>query len=305
MNRKSSVQRLSCLMACLLCLPIHAQNTTQPIVFETASIKPAPADAPMEGLGFMIALGKQTAPRGLLTMTGPLPPFIIFAYGVNDEVEARSMRARLPDWAQHQKFTIVARPGEAAPTTDQIRLMLRSLLEDRFALKGHRETHEGTVLQLSIASPGTTGPGLQPHPATNTCIERSSNPAATPDKDKPTPIYCGLELHTTAGGIFHVHMVNVTLPEACTLFGGLGGVLGGRGMTPVVDETGLTGKWDITLDFLPERNGPNDPQATAADNLSGPTFTSAVEKQLGLRLKKGTGPVKDLIIDHIAQPTPD
>ncbi len=305
MHRKIAFQRLSFLAACLLCLPAHAQNTTQPIVFESASIKPAPADAPTDGLGFMIALGKQTAPRGLLTMTGPLPPFIVFAYGINDEVEARAMRARLPEWAQHQKYTIVARPGENTPTIDQIRLMLRSLLEDRFALKAHRETHPGTVLQLSIAKPGTAGPGLQPHPASDTCIERSSNPTAKPDADKPAPTYCGLELHTTANGIFHVSMVNVTLPEACTLLGGLGGVLGGRGMTPVVDQTGLTGKWDITLDFLPERNGPNDPASTGAEDLSGPTFTSAVEKQLGLRLKKGTGPVEDLVIDHIAQPIPD
>jgi len=304
MNSKIRFERLSCLAACLLCLPTHAQNITQSPTFESATVKPAPDNASTEGLGFMVALGKAQAPRGLLTMTGPLPPFLIFAYGVNDEVEARAMRARLPDWAQHQKFTIVARPGEAAPTTDQICLMLRSLLEDRFALKAHRATHEGNVLQLSIAKPGATGPGLQPHPTSDTCIERSSNPTAASDKDKPAPTYCGLELHT-ANGIFHVRMVNVSLPEACTLFGGLGGVLGGRGMTPVVDETGLTGKWDITLDFLPERNGPNDPQASAAEDLSGPTFTSAVEKQLGLRLKKGTGPVEDLIIDHIAQPTLD
>jgi uncharacterized protein (TIGR03435 family) len=305
MNSKIGLQRLSCLAACLLSLPAHAQNIAQPVTFESATVKPAPDNAPTEGLGFMIALGKAQAPRGLLTMTGPLPPFIIFAYGVNDEVEARAMRARLPDWAQHQKFTIVARPGEAAPTTDQIRLMLRSLLEDRFALKTHRETHEGTVLQLSVAKLGTTGPGLQPHPASNTCIERSSNPTAAPDNNTTAPTYCGLELHTTANGIFHVRMVNVTLPEACTLFGGLGGVLGGRGMTPVVDETSLTGRWDITLDFLPERNGPNNPASTGTEDLSGPTFTSAIEKQLGLRLKKGTGTVEDLIIDHIAQPIPD
>lgn len=305
MHWKIGLQGLACSAACLVCLPMHAQSPAASLTFESATVKPAPDNAPMEGLGFMIALGQAQAPRGLLTMTGPLPPFLIFAYGVNDEVEARTMRARLPDWAQHQKFTIVARPGEAAPTTDQIRLMLRNLLEDRFALKAHRATHDGTVLQLSIAKPGTTGPGLQPHPVSDTCVERSSNPTAAPDKDKPAPTYCGLELHTTASGIFHVRMVNVTLPEACTLFGGLGGVLGGRGMTPVVDDTSLTGRWDITLDFLPERTGPNDPQSSPTEDLSGPTFTSAMEKQLGLRLKKGTGQVEDLIIDHIAQPTPD
>ena len=134
---------------------------------------------------------------------------------------------------------------------------MRSLLEERFALKAHRENHTGTINALLVAKPGVTGPGLKPHDAAQVCLEReSTGKPSTPEPGTPAPVYCGLDLHQTGGGMFHVSMVDVTLPDACTLMGGLAGVLGGRGMQRVVDGTGLTGRWDITLDFLPERDGP-------------------------------------------------
>jgi uncharacterized protein (TIGR03435 family) len=293
------------LVACLFFFPARTQSTAAPLAFDTASVKPAREDAPVAGVTFMIALGKQTPPRGLLTMTAPLAPFIMFAYNVQDEVEARAMRARLPEWAQRQKYTIVARPPQDAPTEEQIRGMMRSLLEDRFGLKAHRENHNGPVQNLTIDKPGVTGPGLKPHDAAQVCIQRESTgtPPAS-ESGKPAPAYCGLELHLAAGGMFHVSMIDVGLPEACTLLGGLAGVLGGRGMDIVVDGTGLQGKWDMTLDFRPERDGPGA-DGSSGNETGGPTFTAALEKQLGLRLKKGTGQVEALIVDHIAQPTPD
>ena len=307
MDSKTRVLGLSCIAAWLLCLPAYAQRIApQPLAFESASVKPAAPDDPTDGLAFMIALGRQVPPRGLLTMTAPLAPFIMFAYDVQDEVEARAMRARLPEWAQRQKYTIVARPPQDAPTIDQLRLMLRSLLEDRFALKAHRASHTGAVNALVVAKPGAAGPGLKLHPASRVCLERESTSMQKPlEPGEPTPLYCGLDLHTTAGGEFHVSMIDVTLPEACTLLGGLGGVLGGRGMEPVVDGTGLPGRWDITLDFLPERDGLNGDAKQLEGDRSGPTFTGALEKQLGLRLKKSYGIVEDLIVDFIAEATPD
>lgn len=275
-----------------------AQAVTTPSpTFESASVKPAAPDTPMEGLGFMIALDRAQTPHGLLTMTGPLPPFIMFAYNIQDEVEARAMRARLPEWAQHQKYTIVARPPEGSQNMEDLRVMLRNLLEDRFALKAHRENHIATVNLLSVAKPGTTGPNLQAH--TTPCVQPGT--ATTTDPGKPAPVACGLQINRKTGGIMHVSMIDVTLPEACTLFGGLGGVLGGRGMERMVDATGLTGHYDMTLDFqIDEADAPQSTTDTGA-----PTFTGALEKQLGLKLKKGSGQIEDLIIDHIGQPSPD
>ena len=286
--------------AFLLSVSTIAQTAAATPTFETASVRPAPDDAPAKGTAFMVGLRKQPPPRGLLTMTAPLAPFLMFAYDIQDEVEARAFRARLPEWAQRQRFTIVARPPQDAPTQEQIRLMMRALLEDRFALKVHRENHTGPVKNLTVLTPGKTGPGLKAHDASQPCRspEATAKPSVPDLQNKQ--VDCGLDLHPSASGMFHVSMTDVSLPEACTLLGGLGGVLGGRGMDTIVDNTGLSGKWDIVFDFLPERDGP-----TAESAGSGPTFTSALEKQLGLQLKKGTGQVEDLIIDHIAEPQPD
>ncbi len=125
--------------------------------------------------------------------------------------------------------------------------MLRSLLKDRFALKAHRTNHTGTVNELLIIKPGATGPGLEPHDPSQVCVERGTAPPETSAPNATPPAVCGLELKSIASGIFHVSMIDVTIPEACTLFGGLAGVLGGRGMDIVTDATGLTGRWDITL----------------------------------------------------------
>jgi uncharacterized protein (TIGR03435 family) len=229
----------------------------------------------------------------------------MFAYNVQDEVEARAMRSRLPEWAQHEKITIVARSAQDAPTMEQLREMMRNLLEDRFALKTHHEMHTGAVNTLVIAKPGITGPGLKQHDPSQVCIQKGSKPPedSSPDATRST-VFCGLDLKTRPGGIFQVRMIDVTLPEACTLLGGLGGVLGGRGMDTVTNSTGLTGKWDISFEFLPERDGPAGDNPSGGD-ISGPSFTSALEKQLGLHLKKGSGEIEDLIVDHIARPTPD
>lgn len=296
MKRSSRLLALVCVACASMTTHAHATTDSLP-AFESASVKPAAPDVPMEGLGFMIALGRAQTPHGLLTMTGPLPPFIMFAYGINDEVEARAMRARLPEWAQKQKYTIVARPPEGSQSMDDLRLMLRNLLEERFALKAHRENHTATVNLLNVVRPGTTGPNLQPH--TTACVQPGTT--VTTEPGQPSPVACGLQINRKEGGIMHVSMIDVTLPEACTLFGGLGGVLGGRGMNRMVDATGLTGHYDMTLDFQID-----EADASQSTNDTGaPTFTGALEKQLGLKLKKGSGQVEDLIIDHIAQPTPD
>jgi uncharacterized protein (TIGR03435 family) len=152
---------------------------------------------------------------------------------------------------------------------------------------------------LNVAKPGVTGRDMKAHDASRVCVRRGSAEASEPGN--PAPVYCGLELHQTGDGMFHMSMIDVSLPEACTLLGGLGGVVGGRGMNTVVDGTGLQGRWDLTLDFLAERNGPSG--ETSTSDVGGPSFTAALEKQLGLRLKKGTGAVEELIVDHIAKPT--
>jgi uncharacterized protein (TIGR03435 family) len=203
MTRRARPHILVSIIVGVLCLPVVAKSAAAQDTFDTASVKRAKEDAPTSGTAFMISLAKQSSPRGLLTMTAPLAPLIMFAYDVQDEVEARAFRSRLPEWAQREKFTIIARPPQDAPTQEQIRLMMRSLLEDRFALKVHRANHSGPVKLLTLAKAGITGPRLKPHDAAKVCLRRqSSGPQPSPDKGTPAPIFCGLELHEAGGASF-------------------------------------------------------------------------------------------------------
>jgi uncharacterized protein (TIGR03435 family) len=77
---------------------------------------------------------------------------------------------------------------------------------------------------------------------------------------------------------------------------------------PVLDRTGLSGRWDAQIDFVPTFvSGPNDPAVPvpnpAAD--SGPSMLSAMRDQLGLKLQAAKAKAEFLVIDHVEKPTPD
>ncbi|MGH9606223.1 MAG: TIGR03435 family protein [Terracidiphilus sp.] len=81
----------------------------------------------------------------------------------------------------------------------------------------------------------------------------------------------------------------------------------------VVDETGLTGRYDWELNWTPDLNpspvvaAPADAEqpADAAPEPSGPSIFTAIQKQLGLQLESQKGPVEVLVIDHVEEPTPN
>jgi uncharacterized protein (TIGR03435 family) len=70
---------------------------------------------------------------------------------------------------------------------------------------------------------------------------------------------------------------------------------------PVVDQTGLTGTYDISFEFVPRLNGPPPPGFTPAPDDAGLTFTQALQDQLGLKLVPQTAPVDVLVIDHVEE----
>jgi uncharacterized protein (TIGR03435 family) len=81
----------------------------------------------------------------------------------------------------------------------------------------------------------------------------------------------------------------------------------------VQDKTGLTGKYDFTLQWTPDRNaspmpgapepGQQGPAAAASTDASGPSIFTAVQEQLGLKLESQKGPVEVLVIDHVETPS--
>jgi uncharacterized protein (TIGR03435 family) len=82
---------------------------------------------------------------------------------------------------------------------------------------------------------------------------------------------------------------------------------GVSGLTlPVLDQTGLSGKFDFTVEFIPDSGGPADNLATAAGiqtDPQGPTFLDAVRDQLGLKLESTKGPIQSLVVDHVELPS--
>jgi uncharacterized protein (TIGR03435 family) len=108
-----------------------------------------------------------------------------------------------------------------------------------------------------------------------------------------------MSMYTTEDGLLHIGLINVTLPDAAKMLGGVAGQMGGRASVKMLDGTGLSGNWDVNVSFRPDYGIPTQ------DDNDGLTFTGALQKQLGLKLQAGIGPVRTLVVDHMAPPTLD
>jgi bla regulator protein blaR1 len=239
-------------------------------------------------------------PGGQFHADFPLAVYITFAYKLwltSEQMD--TMLAHLPKWVATDRFVIDAR-AEGNPTKDQMRLMVRSLLADRFKLAAHFETQETPVLAMVLAKPGKLGPGLKPHDQGPPC-DAPLPPASgkTPDVFPPN-----CDLYVMASGPNHT----IRLGSRDTTMAQVADSLPGPGRLgrPVVDETGLTGTYDFVLNFAPKNYSSSpSPGTTVTLDSAGPTFLEAVKDQLGLKLIPKKAPVRILVIDHIEQPSPN
>lgn len=269
-----------------------------PLAFETVSIKPAPPGS----LPFVSSfIRNKTAPIfGLQTMVVPVQMTIAYAYHMQMS-EAKATFDKQPNWVKHRIYTQTFRiEGEA--THDQVREMLRTMLTDRFGLQIHEFTKEGAVNKLVMSKPGVLGPKIKPHPEGANCsIQEDASVGKAPDASTPPVSNCGFSYYYLPGGVLHVGIVDTTIADAARALTSIG--VGGIETKPLLDGTGLTGKYDLTLEFHPDSGNPRI--TPDADDSGAPTLIQAVAQQLGMRLESGTGPVRIVIIDHIAEPTPD
>jgi uncharacterized protein (TIGR03435 family) len=189
-------------------------------------------------------------------------------------------------------------------TKDELRLMMQSLLAERFKLAVHYEERRVPVLALVVAKAGTTGPKLQRHPAGAACPNFSPNARdehATPIPDPPEtvdggfPSFCGgiLGVPASAQDRYGFGARDVPMSLIASSFDSWGHL-----DRPVIDETGLSGSYDFVLDYTPD---PRPKYATI--DSGGPTFEEAVRKQLGLKLEAKTGSLKFLVLDQVERPT--
>jgi uncharacterized protein (TIGR03435 family) len=198
-----------------------------------------------------------------------LKELLIFAYGIHpDQIQG------LPAWADEDKYDIVGQPDHPGMGNDtQIRSMMKKLLAERFGLVIHREKKEINAYTLNI---GRTG------------------------QHKLTLNESGVNLPGFRGnGPGSIGVRNSNMEQ-------FAGFLQARIVDrPVVDKTGLTGKYDFTLTWRPEQLAPQGPNAPPppADLESRPDIFSAMQEQLGLRFQSEKTPVEILVIDKASKPS--
>jgi len=244
-----------------------------PREFEVASVKPATPDQAQ-------ARRRSTVSADRLEFHNVTLWYCIsYAYGM------RSFRISGPDWLRKERYEIVAK-GPAGTRREDLPEMMQTLLADRFRLQTHRETREIPALVLT---PGKQGPKLKE--------------AGSESGDGQGGAQVGMSVSESGG-----EQLNVKGGTMSTLVNTLTGLLG----LPVVDKTGLAGRYDFTLEFTrSETAGPNatggynepppfpPPPAGAEPGVS---IYSSIQ-QLGLKLVAQKLPLDVLIVDR-ADKTP-
>ncbi len=226
----------------------------------------------------------------------PLLQLLVFAYAKN-MYDILEFRRQLPAWARETRFDVEART-QGSPTKDDMRAMVRSMLEDRFQLKLHTEIQKTDVLRLELVHPGKLGPNIRPYAATEPPCD-----AVPPYGDVAVglthdgfPAYCGVMVWIpgTPAGEMRVGGRRLTAADIALGVGAAADFT----QRPVIDATGLTGTYDLLLDYAPVTSDPSRVQTS-----NGVPLEIALRKQLGLKLQPGKGSVESYVIDHVSKPS--
>jgi uncharacterized protein (TIGR03435 family) len=259
--------------------------------FEVASVRPSPPDE--EGRNFS-GPGGQTDSFRVRGMT--IKKLVSYAYGIGYDGELSGG----PKWIGTDRFDIEAKPNESEVAAlgklsrddrdEQMRLMLQSLLAERFNLKVSSAKRELPIYTLVIAKGGLKCTKEAPDSPLAATPQPRYRWSAPPPPPPPPPGYTppmpdearslAQPLHMrTKGWPFWLVVTSLShQPE-----------LGGR---TVVDKTGLDGSYDCEASW--SRDGSEG---------SGPSFFTAIQEQMGLKLQPEKGLVEVLSIDHVEQPS--
>lgn len=249
-------------VACLV-VSCHAQDLVNAPAFEVASITPCKPGTPAPP-GEHNGMVQFTFPGGRFTARATTVKFLLeWAYGI-----LPSQHSGGPDWLEDDRYDIVAKaPGNA--TDDQMKLMTQTLLADRFKLKSHHETREAPALILTA---GKTAPKLFPPKE-----EEKHSLRIIPQTGEDQKI---VSYHIVATR-FSFAQLNQTFARLLDRI--------------IVNQTGLDGDFDFTLDLTPDENRPNP--------LDPSLLVAAMREQLGLTVKSQKGPADFLVIDSIDRVT--
>ena len=209
--------------------------------------------------------------RTFATINVPVSMMLTFAYGLHPDQLVGG-----PAWLATDRFDISAQPeGTGMPNDRQLKAALAELIADRFKLTFHRDKKELSVYALTVLKTG--------HKLT----KNETDPNGLPG------------LFFRALGVFPVR--NATMGD---FTGTMQAIVLDR---PVVDQTGLQGRYDFTLTWTPDetqfggRGGQAPPPADAT--TAPPGLFTAIQEQLGLKLESTKLPVDVVVIDRIEKPT--
>jgi len=261
--------------------PPNATEDVKVPVFDVVSVKPNKS-----GNGGMRTMFK---PDGYSGTNVSAKLLIQMAYGIRQDLISGG-----PGWVESAGFDFDAKV--AGPDVDalkklspeQRRSMLQSALAERFKLKVHTETKQLPVFKLFVAKGGSKLKEASPN---DTYPNGIKGPDGT---SRPGMMRMGPG-QLTAQGVTMSSLVNT---------------LSSQLQRTVIDKTGLTGKYDVELNWTPDQGsdpmfkGPDgSPQrADIAADSSGASIFTALQEQLGLRLQSAKGPVETLVIDHVEMP---
>jgi len=263
-------------MAAIVCLAVRAfaQTPSPSPAFDAVAIKPA---APSADGRIMVGIrgGPGTPNPGQMDFFNiSLADLIQNAYNV------KNFQVSGPDWLRSERFDITAKVPSGA-TKEQGRVMLQNMLAERFKLVLHQTTKDASIYALAIAK---SGPKLK---------DAETGPAAQPKR----------MMTMNGSGLMKMDLKGATMAAIVDM-------LGLQLDRPVIDMTGLTGSYDVLMEFAPDPaimamkmggigQPPPSAAATPADPNSAPTIFSALTDQLGLKLEAKKGPVETVVVDSM------
>jgi uncharacterized protein (TIGR03435 family) len=273
----------------VLCLPaVRAQEGGGKMAFEVASIKLS------KGEGVELPDWDEYSPaNGRFQADATLWEFIEFAYNIWSNEAQRHELARLPKWASDDRYRIEARAPIANPTKDQMFLMVRSLLAERFQLAARFEDRELPVFEVKLARPGKLGPNMPLHANGPPC-DRPGVPARPGLPGSACHSFFAIDLP----GIIILGSRDVTMGTVIRMFSEMPRELG----RPIIDKTGLTGRYDVTIEWGREPKLAATPD-TPPPAPAGPTFIDALRDQLGFKLESSKALMHILVIDKVERPS--
>lgn len=266
---------------------LTAPAFSQEPAFDVASVRPNVAGKTTEI--------RQT-PNGRFSATNAsLRELILRAYGLH-----RSQIAGLPDWAETERYDIDARASSPpADGPEALLPMLRTLLVERFRLRARIEMRELPAYVVVFSQPDKRL-GAQIRPTQADCTEgrvvtEEEIRAAARDGWPP----CGMVfvLSFTTGGPDGV--VKMRLRRSAVAMPDFARSLVNAVDRPVVDRTGLAGRYDIEYSYAPRPNA----ESTIAVAQNVPSLGAALEEQLGLKLESERTEVPVVVIESVERPT--